>query len=120
MKRWTFSILFFIKKTKLLKNLEAPVFLRITFNGERAETTINRSIEPKLWNELRGCARLTHQNGKELNQYLDQIRHQIYELQRELIDKKEVVTALSLKNVFLKNPEEENFMVLKLECSYNE
>lgn len=40
MKRWTFSILFFIKKTKLLKNQEAPVFMRITIDGQRAEANI--------------------------------------------------------------------------------
>lgn len=88
--------------------MEAPVFLRITLNGERAETTINRSIEPKLWNKARGCVKLTDPYAKKLNQYLDQIRHQIYEHQRELIGKKEVVTANTLRDAYLKYPEEEN------------
>lgn len=35
MQRNYFSILFFIKKTKLLKNGEAPICLRITVNGKR-------------------------------------------------------------------------------------
>lgn len=33
MERKTFSVLFFIKKSKLLKNGEAPVCMRITVNG---------------------------------------------------------------------------------------
>jgi len=45
MQRNYFSILFFIKKTKLLKNGEAPICLRITVNGKRAEVQIKRSIE---------------------------------------------------------------------------
>ena len=43
MQRNYFSILFFIKKTKLLKNGEAPICLRITVNGKRAEVQIKRS-----------------------------------------------------------------------------
>ncbi len=37
----------FIKKTKLLKNGEAPIFIRITIGGERGEFGIKRSLSPK-------------------------------------------------------------------------
>jgi hypothetical protein len=40
MERRTFTVMFFIRRTKLRKNLEAPVFMRITMNGERAETSV--------------------------------------------------------------------------------
>ena len=42
--RETMSILFFIKKTKLLKNGEAPICLRLTLNKQIAEIRIKRSI----------------------------------------------------------------------------
>lgn len=45
MDRNYFSILFFIKKSKLLKNGEAPICLRITINGQRTEDQIKRSVE---------------------------------------------------------------------------
>ena len=35
MKRSSFNVLFFLKKTKLLKNGEASVCMRITVNGTR-------------------------------------------------------------------------------------
>lgn len=38
--RETMSILFFIKKTKLLKNGEAPICLRLTLNKQIAEIRI--------------------------------------------------------------------------------
>lgn len=44
MKRNSFSVLFFLKKTKLLKNGEATVCMRITDNNVRAETNIRKSI----------------------------------------------------------------------------
>ncbi len=34
MKQGTMNILFFVLKTKLLKNGEAPVLMRITINGD--------------------------------------------------------------------------------------
>jgi len=42
MQRNYFTILFFIKKSKLLKNGEAPICMRITVNGQRAEIQIKR------------------------------------------------------------------------------
>ena len=46
MKNWTLSILFYIKKIKLLKTGVAPIYMRITEDGKRAETSINRSVFP--------------------------------------------------------------------------
>ena len=44
MKKKTFAILFYVKRTKLLKNGEAPVFMRITVDALREEIGIKRSI----------------------------------------------------------------------------
>jgi hypothetical protein len=49
MKQETLSILFFILKTRLLKNGEAPVMLRVTIEGRGSdEVRIQRSISPNL------------------------------------------------------------------------
>lgn len=40
------DVLFFIMKTKLLKNGEAPVFMRITVDSQRTEIMIKRSVNP--------------------------------------------------------------------------
>lgn len=50
-----FSILFFIRRTRLLKNGEAPISLRITMDGQRAEMQIKRSVDEKHWNASKGC-----------------------------------------------------------------
>lgn len=41
--------LFYIKRTKLLKNGEAPIFIRITVNQKREDIGLGRSIDPRLW-----------------------------------------------------------------------
>ena len=57
MKKKTFTILFFVKRTKLLKNGDAPIFTRITVDGIRLEMSIQRSIKLPDWVEKKGCAK---------------------------------------------------------------
>ncbi len=44
MKQGTMKILFFVLKTKLLKNGEAPILMRITINGQYEETRIKEAF----------------------------------------------------------------------------
>ncbi len=57
MKQETLNILFLIlkNKQKLLKNGETPVILRVTIEGRGSdEARIQRSIDPKLWDQAKG------------------------------------------------------------------
>jgi len=120
MERKTFSILFFIKKSKPLKNQEAPIYLRITVDGEHSEVSIKRSINPVHWDELRGNAKTVAPYARELNHYLNQIRHQIYQHQQDLKDRNRAVTAVSLKNAFLNIEDDENRTILQVYEEHNE
>ena len=84
MQRNYFSILFFIRRTRLLKNGEAPIGLRITVNGRRAELQIKRSVPEKQWNAAKGCAIGKDRKTLELNQYLEMVRTKVYQIYREL------------------------------------
>ena len=51
MQRNYFTVLFFLKKSKLLKNGRVRIWLLIfTINGKRAEVQIKRSIDVTKWN----------------------------------------------------------------------
>lgn len=45
MERKRFSVLFFIKRSKLLKNGEAPVRVRVTYDRLYVELQLKRSIK---------------------------------------------------------------------------
>ncbi len=75
--------------------------MRITLNGERSEISIQRSILPEHWNYRRGCAKPGSAFEAELNDYLEQLRHQIFVHQHELRDKNKPVTAVTLKDAYL-------------------
>ena len=93
--------MFFIRRTKLRKNLEAPVLMRITVNRERTDVSIQRTILPEQWNRDRGFAKPTTRYGKELNQCLNETRLQVYQCHQELLSKKLPVTAAALNTAFL-------------------
>ena len=97
MERNYFSILFFIKKTKLLKNGEAPICLRITVNGKRAEIQIKRSVEVKKWNNTKECAIGKDSKTLELNHYLETVRTRVLRIHRELEQDNKPITAEILK-----------------------
>lgn len=120
MNRKTFTISFFIKRTKLTKNQEAPIFLRITVDGERSEVSIKRSINPTFWDVQKEAADPRSLYGNGLNQFLNQIRYQIYLYQKDLIDRNKEISAQSLKNAYLNINEEGNKTILQVYQEHND
>lgn len=102
MKRNYFSVLFFIKKSKLLKNGEAPICLRITVNGQRAEVQIKRSVEVRKWNNKKECASGKDRQSVELNHYLDTVRAKVLRIHRELELDGKPITAETIKQYYYK------------------
>ena len=90
-RRSTFSVLFYIKKQKLLKNGEAPICMRITVNKQKAEIMIKRSIPAELWNQAKECSKGKDRASVELNYYIGTVRAKILQIHRELeMDGKEI------------------------------
>lgn len=100
MERNYFSILFFIKKTKLLKNGEAPICLRITVNGRRAEVQIKRSVVVSKWDCKKECATGKGRPEQELNHFLQVVRTKVLNIHRELEQDGKPITAEIIKRIF--------------------
>lgn len=96
----SFSVLFFIKKSKLLKNGEAPICMRITVNSKRAEVQVKRSVEPDKWNHLKGCAVGKDRKHQEINLYLETVRNRVFQIHRQLEADGKPITAVTIKNIF--------------------
>ena len=100
MQRNYFTVLFFLKKSKLLKNGEAPICMRITVNGKRAEIQIKRSIEVEKWNSGKECAIGKDRKHMELNHYLETVRTKVLQIHRELEQDGKPITADILKRLY--------------------
>lgn len=108
MKRDSFRVLFFLKKTKLLKNGEASVCMRITVNGTRVENNIRKSIDPALWSQAKETARGKSRRACDLNTYIEEARIRLYQIFCELEQQNRPVTAHLLQELFIgqEKPEE--------------
>ena len=120
MERTTFGLLFYIRRDKLNKRGEAPVFMRLTINGERADASIKRFIEPHAWNSDKGKANEKCRGGKDLNLYLNAISANILQIQRDLeLDKKEVSAQIIL-NRYLGKEQSDRHTLMEVFRAHNE
>lgn len=104
MKQGTMNILFFVLKTKLLKNGEAPVLMRITINGDYDDARIQRSVPLNLWNAAKGCSKGRDRASVALNTYIAELHARALEKHKELVLEQALITPkLILKRVFGKD-----------------
>lgn len=91
----TKNYLFYIKKTKLLRDGTAPIYLRITIDGQRAEIGIKKSVLPSNWYPLKQQA--IGKDAKSINSEIETHKLSLDNYRRQLIEKNEPITADALK-----------------------
>ena len=64
MKQESMKVLFFIRKSRLKKNGEAPIFLRVTIQLD--EIRIQRSVPLKLWDNVKERSKGKDRSSTEL------------------------------------------------------
>ena len=120
MKRVTFKILFFVKKTRVAKNGEVPIHLRITVNGERAEISVNLKAELDKWSDLAEKSLGKNIRDQEINHRLDTIRTRIMQIYREFeFDNVDITTRKIIEN-YLGNDKKAVIMLLEVFREHNE
>lgn len=98
MERKRFSILFFIKRTKLLKNGEAPIRVRITYNKVYVEIQLQRSIKVSHWSQEKERCTAKDRNATELNHYIDALRVKFYQIYQDLEIEGKLISARAIVN----------------------
>ena len=93
------DVLFFIKKTKLLKNGEAPICMRITVNTQRTEIMIRRSILPGKWNQTKERASGNEAALRELNNFIEVYRNKVFKIFRQLEMDERPITAKIIADI---------------------
>ena len=109
MQKQTFSVLFFIRKTKLLKTGEAPIQMRITLAGQNIEIQLKRRINPTSWNQKKERASGKDSISIEINKYLDSVRARIYNIEREIEDERLPITLHEIKDRFTGQKQKDQF-----------
>ena len=94
---------------------KAPVYARVTIDGKRSEISVKRSIEPKRWDGKKGLAKGSKEESKLLNDYLDQVRNQLFECYSAIKQQKKSVTSDSVKAKYLGQDEKEHTLISTFE-----
>jgi site-specific recombinase XerD len=97
----TFTLLFYLRKVKTDSHGNAPVYTRVTVNGQRAEFSISRSINAQRWNSKGQKVKGNSEDSRTLNTYIDTVRTKLYEEHKKLIEGNKLVTAVAIRNGYL-------------------
>lgn len=114
------NISFYIRRTRPNKHGEVPVCVRITVNGQRADTTIRKSILPDQWDAIRGQASPRTTLGKAINLYIDTVRARIIRIHRDLEMDEQPFTAQQVLDLYLGRKTSNRRTLLKLFREHNE
>ncbi len=96
----TLGIIFFIRKEKSLDDVKAPIYLRITINGKRAELSIKRDVEIKNWNKS-GRVMGNSETTRQLNEYLTLWERKAYQAHKQIIDEGTYLSSEAIKDILL-------------------
>ena len=89
---------FFIKRSKLLKNGEASVRVRVTYDRLYVELQLKRSIKVPLWSQEKEKSTGKDLNSVELNYYIDALRVKFYQIYKNLESEGKIISARAMVN----------------------
>lgn len=93
MVRSSFSILFFIRESKVRKNGNAPIEVIITINGERCSFSTGKQVHIDKWDKTKQQVKGKEEEAKSLNNYLKAVKAKLYQKEAELLDRGFIITA---------------------------
>ena len=97
----TFRILFYLKRDKQKADGTAPLWCRITVDGQVARFNTKSDIRPDIWDSKTAKAIGKTKEANEINALLDTIKTSIYNVYYNLQTRENDVTAERVKNIFL-------------------
>ena len=120
MKGITFKILFVVKASRVTRDGKTPVFLRVTVNGQRCETSIGLKVNPNHWNSVAERSIGDSHEDHELNFRLDTVRLRIMQIYREMEFDKEKISAKKIIDHYFGRDVEPIVMLLDVFREHNE
>ncbi|WP_373520851.1 site-specific integrase [Aquiflexum sp.] len=112
----TFSILFWINTSRAKENL-ADLFVRITVNGKRVNLSLKEKIPVDQWDIQKFKVKGSSKQAKQINEYLDATRNQIFQSYIDLKSSGGIITAQTVKARYL--GEDEKFPTLQELIDYH-
>ncbi len=96
----TFDFLFYPKKPANYQSGPVKIYIRVTIDGKRSETSTALSVEPEHWDSKAGRVIGRSADVKSINKYLDILQAKLYDAHAELLQANLPITAELLRNKF--------------------
>lgn len=93
----TFSVHFIVRNDRMDRNGYAPIYAKVTINGERMHLALNHKIKPTDWLSSQGQARNTSKVNKDINNAIEAFKSRIYQARSQLLSTYKPLTTASLK-----------------------
>lgn len=119
MKRATFKICFYIQKSRVAKDGQVPILLRVTINGQRSVVSVNLKVNPKNWNAVAGKSTANTRKDDEINARLDTIRLRVMQIYREMELDREPISAQKVVDKYLGRDSKPEIMLLDVFREHN-
>lgn len=105
------SVLFYVRKSKDKNATHATAYLRITYDGKRAEASTLRKVPLIKWNSKANKVIGSSVEAKQINRHFDIIKNRIYEIYQKQLEKGQEITAEGIKNEYLgKNDDKKSIL----------
>lgn len=113
-KKTTFSLSFFISKTKAKQNGECPVYMKINLDGQKTSFQIKRHIHPDLWDSGRSKMIGRTNQARVFNEYLEAILLKGHRAYNELLKQHDVISPQLLRDTILGKNSAKPIMIIEL------
>lgn len=97
----TFSIFFYIRKSRLLKDGKAPLLMRITVNGKRWDSAVKIGVDINNWDAKREKAIAKDEGSNSINNTIESIKFRLHRIKTNIEDEGKLLTLDAVKNKFL-------------------
>ncbi|KAA6312639.1 hypothetical protein EZS27_036460, partial [termite gut metagenome] len=96
--RSTFSILFYLNRSKAKKSGKCPIMGRISVDGESTAFSTGLDILPQGWDAERGLATGKSAEETSINKQIESYKSEMARHYKALLETRSYLTAESLKN----------------------
>ncbi len=105
------SLLVMLEKSRLTADGKAPIFVRLTIDGKRAEMSLGQKVHSKNWNQETGYVRGASIEARLINNAIDAATLKIRQHYDQLCINEEYVSALMVKQAYQGKREREKTLI---------
>lgn len=95
----TFNVIFHLRIARPDEE-KLPVYVRITINGKRIEISLKHKIALSNWNDKTGIAKNNCDEGKSLNNFMEQTRALLVSCYREMTLQKKIISIETFRKEY--------------------